>query len=164
MQWHLCKRRASTHAKRPSQFISKTTYNLKRRSILHWDVRLSYVCSQSNPVLVAYKKAKPRNVHSKYRLRQRSELCQVIQSILIDEWVLTFKTFILLKILFQFSNRLGPMDQTPNRSDKISYVDDPNYFTTVSLPRQPKKKTREMVDGTLLLNAAKQSNTYIFAM
>ena len=56
------------------------------------------------------------------------------------------------------------MDQTSNDSDKISYFDDPNYFTTVSLPRPPKKKAREMVDGTLLLNAAKQSNTYVFAM
>ena len=32
------------------------------------------------------------------------------------------------------------MDQTSNDSDKISYFDDPNYFTTVSLPRPPKKK------------------------
>ena len=51
------------------------------------------------------------------------------------------------------------MDQTSNDSDKISYFDDPNYFTTVSLPRPPKKKAREMVDGTFTLNAAKQSNT-----
>ena len=56
------------------------------------------------------------------------------------------------------------MDQTSNDSDKISYVDDPNYFATVSLPRPPKKKSREMVDGTLPLNAAKQSNTYVFVM
>ena len=51
------------------------------------------------------------------------------------------------------------MNQTSNHSDKISYVDDPNYFTSVSLPRPPKKKAREMVDGTLPINVAKPSNT-----
>ena len=58
-----------------------------------------------------------------------------------------------------FSNRLGPMDQTSNHSDKISCLDDPNYFTTVSLPRPPKTRALETFDGALPLNAAKQSNT-----